>query len=293
VAQDAVSWTFFNPKVGLRVALPHDWSAYASLGRSTREPARNDLFAGEDDPTIAYDMRAVRPERVLDLEAGVERSTGRLTIQANVYALEFRNEIAATGELSVAGFPLRRNAPRSFRRGVELDATLQARSDLRLTVAASASHDRLREWTQFLDVYALDGSYLGQESRTFRDVRPLLTPPHVVNVGALWTRGPIELGLRARHSAGLHLDNTENEALSAPPFTSADTHASLDLGRWVRPGSPRLQVEVTNLFDERIYASGYSYPFLTRGPGGDDPGGTAYFYPLATRSVYVTLQARF
>ena len=43
-----------------------------------------------------------------------------LALQANVYAMEFSNEIALTGELSEIGLPLRRNVDDSYRRGVEL-----------------------------------------------------------------------------------------------------------------------------------------------------------------------------
>ena len=41
---------------------------------------------------------------------------------------------------------------------------------------------------------------------------------------------------------------------------------------WVPTGAPKLRVDATNLLDERIYASGYSYLYATRGPGGDVPG---------------------
>jgi iron complex outermembrane receptor protein len=293
VPQPAVHWTFFNPKAGLRVALSPGLSAYASVGRTTREPARNDFFAGEDEPTITYDLRAVRPERVVDWEAGLERRTARLAVQANVYAMEFRDEIAATGELSVAGFPLRRNVPRSSRRGLEVDAAWQARPGLRVTVAGHASRDRLAEWTQYVDVYDAAGAWTGQEPRVSRDVRPLLTPGYALQAGAEWSRSPLEAGLSARRVARVFLDNTERADLAAPAWTSVDAFAALSLGRWVRAGAPRLRVDATNLMDARIYAGGYSYQFLTRGAGGDVPGATAYFYPLATRALYVTLHARF
>ena len=57
-----VSWTFFNPRMGARVALGAPLSLYASVGRTSREPARSDLFAGQDNPTLSYDLRAVKPE---------------------------------------------------------------------------------------------------------------------------------------------------------------------------------------------------------------------------------------
>ena len=44
-----MDWTFLNPKVGATVPLRGDWQAYASYGRTTREPTRSDLFAGDDD----------------------------------------------------------------------------------------------------------------------------------------------------------------------------------------------------------------------------------------------------
>ena len=52
------------------------------------------------------------------LEAGVDFNTPRLALQANVYAMEFTDEIALSGELSEIGLPLRRNVDDSYRRGL-------------------------------------------------------------------------------------------------------------------------------------------------------------------------------
>src|SRR5581483_5935735 len=109
VAIAPIHWTFFNPKLGARYDLAPGSSIYASAGISTREPTRNDLFQGEDNATVAHDLHAVRPERLLDLEAGWDYHDARLDLKANVYAMEFRHEIASTGELSDIGLLLRRN----------------------------------------------------------------------------------------------------------------------------------------------------------------------------------------
>ena len=54
-------------------------------------------------------------------------------------------------------------------------------------------------------------------------------------------------------------------------------------------------MQVTNLFNVRqAWPGGYSYQYMNRnGEGHDTLQGIAYFYPLATRSVYVTLDVRF
>ena len=54
-------------------------------------------------------------------------------------------------------------------------------------------------------------------------------------------------------------------------------------------------MQVTNLLDDhKLWPSGYSYLYFARDAEGRDTlEGTRYYYPLATRSVYVTLDVRF
>lgn len=291
----SVDWTFFNPKLGARFDLTPALGLYASAGKATREPARADMLAGEDNPTLPYDLAAVRPERVWDFEAGLDYRSRILSLQANVYAMEFRNEIALTGELSEIGLPLRRNVDRSHRRGIELDASWQAAPSLRLHGNANLSESRIRTWTQFYDVYDEAGSYLESVSQDHRDVRPLLTPPFVGNLGADWTPAK-GLGISAvgRYVARAHLDNTNDKATTTPGFFDLDAVVSVDLGRFIKVGHPRLRVQVNNVLDNsRIFASGYSYLYLTRGAGGSSTlTASPYYYPLATRSLFVGLDLK-
>ena len=292
----SVDWTFFNPKLGARYALRPSLSVYASLGRTTREPTRSDLFTGEDNPSLVYDLHAVKPERVVDYEAGVEYTGRGLHLQANVYAMELRNEIALTGELSEIGLALRRNVDQSHRRGVELDVRYEPTRALRLTATANASANRIATWNQSFDIYEADGSYSGSLLRTYNDVRPLLTPQFVGNLGADYTPATgVSLGLAGRYVSTSQLDNTDDPALATPSFFDLSAHASLSLARWVKKGEPRLRVQVNNALGGRQHwPSGYSYLYITRDDvGAETTQGTPYYYPLATRSVFVNLDVRF
>ena len=286
----STSWTFFNPKGGVRVALAPSLEAYASVGRMGREPTRADLFAGQDNPTVVHDLRGVRPERVTDVEAGVTLRRERLTASANVYVMEFRNEIALTGELSEIGLPLRRNVPRSHRRGLELELEWRPAARARLTTSATFSHDRIDEWTQYYDVYDGDGAWVESVPRTVRDVRPLLTPPVVLNqrVEASLADGVLVAAV-GRWVARSWLDNTNTGDLRTPAWFGLDLSATVSRGRFLRLGDSRLRLQVENALDNRdIYPSGYSYLYLTRDPGrADTPVGVPYFYPQATRAVFV------
>jgi iron complex outermembrane receptor protein len=292
----SVSWTFFNPKAGVRFDPSPSVSLYTSVGRMAREPARSDMLDGEDNASVPYDLRAVAPEKVVDVEAGAEVRRGGLKLKADVYSMDFRDEIALTGELSEIGLPVRRNVPRSRRRGIELALDWRASPKLRLAGAASLSRNRIDDWTQYYDVYDEAGDWIASEPIVHRDVPPLLTPEAILNGTVDWTPRPaLRLSLSGRWVAASQLDNTGRADFQTPSWFDLDGQLSLSLASIVKRGEPRIRVQATNLLDnERIWPSGYSYLYFVRDAEGRDTfAGTAYYYPLATRSVYVTLDVRF
>jgi iron complex outermembrane receptor protein len=284
-------WTFFNPKAGVRVDVSGRSSVYVSIGRTEREPARSDILLGEDNASALPDFDGVSPESVWDVELGAEWRTKDLVLRANLYDMEFHNEIALTGELSPIGLALRRNVEKSFRRGLELDAAWQALPALRVTATVNLNRSRISEWTQFYDVYDADGNFTGSLPRTFHDVAPVGTPPFVATAGLETSALPdVTAGLTGRYVAASWLDNTNTEGLRTPRFFQLDASFRFDLSRLVPAGKPRLSVRVNNLLDNRrIFPSGYSYLYVTRDAGRDAVSGIPYYYAAATRSVSVTL----
>jgi len=278
VTIDPIRWTFFNPKVGVRRG-----PFYFSAGISRREPTRTDLFQGEDNATIPHDLHAVHPERLFDLEGGWDFRGTRGSISADVYAMQFRNEIAATGELSEIGLPLRRNVDRSYRRGIEVNGSWQIASRLRLRGNANLSRNRIHQWTQVYDVYDAGGNIVGSRPLTLFDVKPLLTPEIILNDAIEFTPSSrLALSAVGRYAGESHLDNTNNEAFTTPSFFVVDANASFNVSR-----STRVMVQMNNLFNRKhVFPSGYSYQFFT--PAGTTEG-ISYFYPQATRNAVVTL----
>ena len=278
----SIDWTFFNPKAGVRRTLSANSSWYASVGMTTREPARLDMFLGEDNPPEGVDPHGVKPERVLDFEAGWSWRGSRADFAANVYAMEFRNEIAATGEQSEIGLSLRKNVDRSHRRGIELDAAWQLFPTLRLETTANVSHNRIREWTQFIDVYDAAGEWSGSRPQTYRNVEPVLTPALMISQSVDYTPTP-RFGARAtgRWVGRSWLDNTNNPQTDAPAYFVLDGSASYGLTDRIR-----LTLQVNNILDdETIRPSGYSYLYYTE----EELSGTAYYYPHATRNAVLLL----
>ncbi len=295
VALGSVDWNFLDPKIGIRQMLSPGLSVYGSIGRAQREPGRLDLLLGEDNATVAHDLEAVKPESVVNLEAGVSFNTPKLALSANVYLMEFRNEIALTGELSEVGLPLRRNVDRSYRRGVELDLKWMPVRNWSVMHSLNLSRNRIQEWTQFYDVFDDQEAWIGSEPITYQNVQPLLTPEVLLNLGVEWSNRNTSASVMGRYVAASQLDNTGLSEFRTPSFTNLDLRASQRLGRWFEAVDTQVTLFVNNLVDNRDQLpSGYSYQFLVRdGSGTDQLDGIPFYYPLATRNVIVSLEVGF
>ena len=271
ISERSVAWSFFNPKVGLTYQLSEPLSVYASYGQNTREPARNDMFAGFDNVDTTNvefigSLDRVKPETVHDLEAGARYRTPVVDLEANVYSMDFRNEIAPIGELSYLGSPLRKNVTSSYRRGIEGDVTVRATRRLTLGGNVAASMNRIREYTDLS----------GETPVTYHDVEPLLTPRFLGSARAslLVARG-VSVSLEGRHQSRAFLQNTSNPDFVLPASSNLDAGVSWQVGNY------EIVARGNNLTDSKAYASGYA------------SGGQSYYFVVPPRNFFITLKASF
>ncbi|MCC6132180.1 MAG: TonB-dependent receptor [Acidobacteria bacterium] len=292
----SVSWTFVNPRIGVRRDLGSGVSAYISAGMTSREPGRGDLLSGEENATVVHDLTAVKPEKAVAIELGTTIARGPWNAQLNVYTMEFRDEIVLTGEQSEVGLSIRRNAGRSFRRGLEWDLSYRPSDPVSVRFTGNWSWNRIESWTQFYDVYDSTGNWTGSTSRTYQDVEPVLSPAFVGNLSVDASPLPwLGLGASVRHVSRGWLDNTNAGKLSTPGWWKVDASANFDLTGIVRAGNPHLRLLVDNVLDDHgIRPSGYSYLYATRDDAGRETlEGIPYLFPMATRSFQAVLDVSF
>ncbi|MEO6445807.1 MAG: TonB-dependent receptor [Gemmatimonadaceae bacterium] len=268
----SVDWTFFNPKAGVTLNLGDGVSAFASYGATTREPGRNDMFAGDDDMNASNvdaigDLSRVKPERVRDAELGLSVSRAAWQLSANLYSMDFRNDIARIGAPTATGLILRRNVGASYRRGLELDASWRGSSRLTLAGNASWSSNRIRQFT--------DSS--GDSPLTRRNVEPLLTPRFTSTHRAeLMVTREVDVSVEGRYQSTAFLDNTSNAQRVLPASYLLDAAA-----RWRRSGYA-LVVRGTNLGNSERFGS-----------GSVSGSGEVRYFVLPPRSVFVTAEFSF
>lgn len=271
IAPMSIDWTFLNPKVGVNYRVSGPLSLYASYGKNTREPARSDMFAGFDNidtSNVSFigSLDRVKPETVHDVEAGLNYRTAALDLQANLYSMNFRNEIQPIGTLSYIGNPLRENVGASYRRGIEADVSYHGLSRLLLSANAAASTNRIRDY--------VDST--GDTPVTYHNVEPLLTPRFLT-----WERAElaatrsVTVALEGRYQSRSFLGNTSDAHFVLPAYGTLDGSVSWHVRNY------ELLVRGNNLTNSAKYGSGYA------------SGGDSYYYVIPPRNLFVTAKVDF
>lgn len=263
----AVSWQFINPKGGISYLLNDKHVLYASFGQTGREPTRNDLFAGYDNlDSLNYQevgsLSRVKPETVTDIEAGTKLVFKKIKLDLNLYNMQFKNEIAAIGQLSYIGLPLRKNVESSYRRGLELNLIAEPLKGLIFSTQANMSDNLINSYTTDYD------------SITYKNVQPLLTPKIIFNQSVDYTfTNWLQAGVNCRYLSEAFLDNSNNKNYTVPSSLIFNGSITLTILK-----KHSLNFMINNIANTKYYTSGYVQ--------GTQP----YYFAMATRNYFVTFK---
>ena len=278
VTPASVKWSFVNPKAGASIRISDALTGYASIGMNGREPTRADMFAGADDldsvtARSVLPLTRVHPESARDVETGVLLRRPSLDVAANLFWMQFRNEIAPIGEINEIGYVLRKNVARSVRRGAEGDLTWRVTPRLTAVATASLTDARIRE-------YRDDAS-----GEVFHDATALLTPKFVSGQGIRSDIAPwLSLDLDGRYVSRMMLTNTNDARFVVPSSWFADAGITLRVAR------QSVLLAVRNVFDSEVFTGGYPGAV----PGSADPSAMEpYYYILAPRNFTVSTRLTF
>jgi len=114
------NWTFINPRFGCTYNISEKENAYFSIGNTNREPTRSNMFGGKENFDSLYN---IIPETATDYELGYNLATEKFRIQANLFYMDFKNEITLAGAPASNALPITTTVDRSFRTGAESDLT--------------------------------------------------------------------------------------------------------------------------------------------------------------------------
>ncbi|HET9325411.1 MAG TPA: TonB-dependent receptor [Candidatus Eisenbacteria bacterium] len=277
------SYDFGLPRLGVRWRPRADLTLFAAAGHSRREPAFRDLYDAEGAgsvPLFANGEPLVEPEKVMDYEAGVSWTSARAQLGANLFRMDFEDELVYAGQFNTdLGYPILGNAARSVHQGIELTAAAGApASPFLLTANATLSDNHFVEYREHYgptpgDEVSYDGNAIG------------FFPGALANASAraAWRNATLEVA--AQYAGRMYLDNTESKDASIGPRTVVNLNAGWRFSTKALT-SAELALRIFNLLDRRYATSGYM---------DYDAGGNLVpqFIPAATRHWLAELRLGF
>ncbi len=278
--------TFFNPKLGLNFNINKRVNLYTSLAHTEREPRlvnyydaaestwSTPQFEQDANGNFNFDKPLAKPEKLNNLEVGLGYTTPRLRANANVFWMDFRDEIVKSGQLDLFGQPVTGNADKTLHSGIELSAAIRPFPTLTIQGNTTLSRNTFKRHTDFSSGQGvvLDGNHIAG------------FPDLIANLRTTFEHQNFRTSLYVRHVGKQYTDNSEDNRqnptlrntpgyipLVVDPYTVVDLSFSYNLGQQLGLKGFEIRFDINNLFDTL---------YETHGEG-------LSFFPTATRNILV------
>ncbi len=138
------NYDFFNPKVGLNYIFNPSHSLYAYAGIANREPNRSVFRDADPD-------QEVEPEKLTDYELGYKYSSSFLSLEANLFYMDYKDQLVLTGKINDVGAPIMTNVPDSYRTGIEFMGGVRFLKIVNWYLNATYSLNKIQNFTEYVD----------------------------------------------------------------------------------------------------------------------------------------------
>jgi iron complex outermembrane recepter protein len=268
-------FNFLNPKAGITYK-NKNWKSYLSYSIANKEPNRDDFEAGA--------TQLPKPERLHDIELGLEQTGKNYNWSATFYYMNYKDQLVLTGKINDVGAYTRTNIAKSYRTGIELQGGLKFNAWMNASANISFSKNKVIDFTEYIDDY--DNG--GQKVNSFKN-SDIAFSPAVISAASI-NFLPIkntELSLLSKFVSKQFLDNTSNSGRALNPFFTQDVRAMYTIKKkWLKEMT--VIAQINNILGEKYEPNGYTYSYFA--------GGTIttenFYFPMASRNFMVGVNIR-
>ncbi|MCW8980657.1 MAG: TonB-dependent receptor [Altibacter sp.] len=269
------TYSFFNPKAGVSLKLSQEQQLYASYGRAHREPRRSDFEQG-----------IFTAEKLDDIELGWRYVSEKLVINSNLFYMDYKDQLVLTGALDDVGAPIRATSGKSYRLGLEMDASIALSEALSLQPNVAISRNQNVDF-----VTSLDGALvnLGNTEISFS--------PSLIAANRLAYKPveSLELALLSKYVGTQFMGNTESPVSKLDAYFVNDLNITYTLKQlpWVR--EVLFSALLNNLFNTEYVSNGYYFTYDDdfSVPGTVTTVEGAGYYPQATFNFLIGATVKF
>jgi iron complex outermembrane receptor protein len=270
------NYNFFNPKTGVSYNY-RGWNGYFSYSIANKEPNRDDFEAGTN--------QRPKPERLKDIEAGLEKKKGSWGGSVVFYYMRYKDQLVLTGKINDVGAYTRTNIPQSYRAGIELRGNVDPNPWLKFSANFALSKNKVKNFTEWLDDYDNGDQKLNVYSSTDIAFSPSIVAAATVSFLPLKN---FELSLLNKYVSKQYLDNTQNENRTLNAFYVADARVIYSL-HYRALKEANIIVQVNNLLNQKYEPNGYTYSYIAGGALTTEN----YYFPMAGINFMAGLNLKF
>ncbi|WP_317897573.1 TonB-dependent receptor [Aurantibacillus circumpalustris] len=250
------SYTFFNPKFGLSYDANKNLNIYASLAFANKEPNRDDFVQSSPQSRPKH-------EQLMDIEAGAHYTKKKITLSANFYNMQYKNQLVLNGQVNNVGAYNRVNVASSYRRGVEVEVNIKLNKYLALGANLAVSQNKIAKFVEYIDSSNADYSISTQYKNEYRNTDISFSPNTVSSL--VLTIKPLkglEISLIDKNVGLQYLDNTTNVKRSIKPYNVLDVRLNYTIKTKLIP-EIGFMLSVYNVLNTKYETNGYTYSYYT------------------------------
>ena len=255
---------FFNPKAGLSYQ-KNGWQAYVSFAIAHKEPNRDDFQAGVKSQPNA--------ETLNDLEIGIERRKSEWHWSANVYWMNYQDQLVLTGQINDVGSYTRINVPKSYRLGIELQGGIILSKQFQVSGNLTLSKNKIKSYTEYVDNWDTGD----QNPFAHQNTDIAFSPSVVAGMTLSWNPiNNLEISLLNKYVGKEYLDNAQSENRKLNPFFLQDIRFAYTIKKCLF-SEWNLIAQVNNLYNKKYEPNGYTYNYIYNKTFTTENG----YYPMA------------
>lgn len=245
-------FNFFNPKIGLGYELGAKNYLYASYAIANKEPIRSDFID-------AFPGVEPKPESLQDFEVGIRHTSEQVALQANIYHMQYTDQLIATGALNDVGAIVRSNVPDSYRQGIEFEGVIKLTDQFSISPNFAYSRNKISTFTEVLEDYTNGFELVNND---YEDTNIAFSPSIVAgNIIQYKPLNYLEFNLLSKYVGKQYLDNTSNDERSLDPYFISDLSIVSSLETYFAK-EVKIKLLVNNIFNTKYSATGYTYSYI-------------------------------
>jgi len=278
-------YNFFNPKIGLNYVFNSAHSLYAYAGIANREPNRSvfrDAEPGEE----------VKPEMLIDYELGYKYQSNFLSLETNLFYMDYKDQLVLTGKINNVGAPIMTNVPDSYRTGIEFMGSVKFLKIMNWYLNATYSLNKIKDFTEYVDnwnywddpdnqPYQYE-KYLGTTNISFS---PEFTLSSNLNVEPV---NNLSISLISNYVSRQFIDNTSNIDRSIDPYLVNNLRFVYSI-KTIFIKQIDFLLTLNNFFNSKYETNAWVYRYVYDGDEGNFNG----YFPQAEFNFMAGINLKF